>query len=101
MSNSMIYINEDAARADMAKIRSAISRLEEAQSSIRKLSANAGSMTGQTGQAIMEKCTALSAQIDSLKGNLNYTVRLIQSAVNEYRQKDSGLARAIRNGGGV
>ena len=47
-----IYINEDAANADIAKIRAAITRLEEAQSSIKKLSGSAENMTGQTGEAI-------------------------------------------------
>ena len=63
-----IYINEDAANADIAKIRAAITRLEEAQSSIKKLSNSADNMTGQTGEAIKEKCTTLDSQIKSLTG---------------------------------
>ena len=58
-----IYINEDAANADIAKIRAAITRLEEAQSGVKKLSNSADNMTGQTGEAIEEKCTTLDSQI--------------------------------------
>ncbi len=96
-----IYINEDAANADIAKIRAAITRLEEAQSSIKKLSNSAANMTGQTGEAIKEKCTTLDSQIKSLTGNLNYTIRLIKGAIQEYQQKDAEMASAIKSGGGV
>ena len=96
-----IYINEDAANADIAKIRAAITRLEEAQSSIKKLSNSADNMAGQTGEAIKEKCTTLDSQIKSLTGNLNYTIRLIKGAVQEYQQKDAEMASAIKSGGGV
>ena len=96
-----IYINEDAANADIAKIRAAITRLEEAQSSIKKLSNSADKMTGQTGEAIKEKCTTLDSQIRSLTGNLNYTIRLIKGAIQEYQQKDAEMASAIKSGGGV
>ena len=96
-----IYINEDAANADIAKIRAAITRLEEAQSSIKKLSNSADNMTGQTGEAIKENGTTLDSQIKSLTGNLNYTIRLIKGAVQEYQQKDAEMASAIKSGGGV
>lgn len=96
-----IYINEDAANADIAKIRAAIARLEEAQSSIKKLSNSADNMTGQTGEAIKEKCATLDSQIKSLTGNLNYTIRLIKGAIQEYQQKDAEMASAIKSGGGV
>ena len=96
-----IYINEDAANADIAKIRAAITRLEEAQSSIKKLSNSADNMTSQTGEAIKEKCTTLDSQIRSLTGNLNYTIRLIKGAIQEYQQKDAEMASAIKSGGGV
>ena len=96
-----IYINEDAANADIAKIRAAITRLEEAQSSIKKLSNSADNMTCQTGEAIKEKCTTLDSQIRSLTGNLNYTIRLIKGAIQEYQQKDAEMASAIKSGRGV
>lgn len=96
---NMIYIDVAAANADVFKLRNAIVRLEESESSIKKLSANGGSMIGETGQAITEKCSALSFQINTLKGNLNTTIRLIQAAVKEYQQKDQELAVAIKNGG--
>lgn len=96
---SQIIIDPDAASADIAKIRSAIEKLNESQSSIKQLSTNASDMTGQTGPAIVEKCTQLSSQIDALKTNLNTTIGLIKSAVREYQKKDSGTAKAIQNGG--
>ena len=99
MDSSIIYIDPSAANADISKIRSAISKLEESQSSIKKLKANADGMQGQTGRAIQEKCIVLSSQIDSLKTNLNYTIRLIQAAVKEYQAKDRELAAAIKSGG--
>lgn len=99
MANSTILIDPDAARADISKLRSALGKLEESQGSIKKLSASAGDMTGQTGTAITEKCSDLNAQIGQLKENLNYTIRLIQSAVKEYQEKDQQLAGAFRSGG--
>lgn len=96
---SQIIIDPDAASADIAKIRSAIEKLNESQSSIKQLSTNASDMTGQTGPAIVEKCTQLSSQIDALKTNLNYTIGLIKSAVKEYQEKDAELAKQYQNGG--
>ena len=96
---SQIIIDPSAANADIAKINQAIEKLNESQNSIKKLSASAGDMTGQTGPAIEEKCTQLSSQIDALKTNLNTTIRLIKSAVKEYQEKDAELAAAYRNGG--
>ena len=96
---SQIIIAQDAASADIAKIRSAIEKLNESQSSIKQLSTNASDMTGQTGPAIVEKCTQLSSQIDALKTNLNYTIGLIKSAVKEYQEKDAELAKQYQNGG--
>lgn len=96
---SQIIIDSDAANADIAKIRSAIEKLNESQSSIKQLSTNASDMTGQTGPAIVEKCTQLSSQIDALKTNLNYTIGLIKSAVREYQEKDADLAKQYQNGG--
>lgn len=96
---SQIIIDPDAANADIAKIRYAIEKLNESQSSIKQLSTNASDMTGQTGPAIVEKCTQLSSQIDALKTNLNYTIGLIKSAVREYQEKDADLAKQYQNGG--
>ena len=96
---SQIIIDPDAASADIAKIRSAIEKLNESQSSIKQLSTNASDMTGQTGPAIVEKCTQLSSQIDALKTNLNYTIGLIKSAVKEYQEKDADLGKQYQNGG--
>ena len=96
---SQIIIDPDAASADIAKIRSAIEKLNESQSSIKQLSTNASDMTGQTGPAIVEKCTQLSSQIDALKTNLNYTIGLSKSAVKEYQEKDAELAKQYQNGG--
>lgn len=96
---SQIIIDPDAANADIKKINDAINKLNESQNSIKQLSTNASDMTGQTGPAIVEKCTQLSSQIDALKTNLNYTIGLIKSAVREYQEKDADLAKQYQNGG--
>ena len=97
---SQIIIDPDAANADIAKIRSAVvDTMRRTKSSIKQLSTNASDMTGQTGPAIVEKCTQLSSQIDALKTNLNYTIGLIKSAVREYQEKDADLAKQYQNGG--
>lgn len=96
---SQIIIDPDAANADIKKINDAINKLNESQNSIKQLSTNASDMTGQTGPAIVEKCTQLSSQIDALKTNLNYTIGLIKSAVKEYQEKDADLAKQYQNGG--
>lgn len=96
---SQIIIDPDAASADIKKINDAINKLNASQNSIKQLSTNASDMTGQTGPAIVEKCTQLSSQIDALKTNLNYTIGLIKSAVREYQEKDADLAKHYQNGG--
>lgn len=99
MGMNTIIIDPDAARADITKIKHAISKLEEAQNNIRKLQNSASDMTGQTGTAITEKCNQLNTQLKDLQSNLTYTIRLIQSAVREYQEKDQQLANAFRRGG--
>lgn len=96
---SQIIIDPDAANADIKKINDAINKLNASQNSIKQLSTNASDMTGQTGPAIVEKCTQLSSQIDALKTNLNTTIGLIKSAVKEYQEKDADLAKHYQNGG--
>lgn len=96
---SQIIIDPDAASADIKKINDAINKLNASQNSIKQLSTNASDMTGQTGPAIVEKCTRLSSQIDALKTNLNTTIGLIKSAVKEYQEKDADLAKHYQNGG--
>lgn len=96
---SQIIIDPDAASADIKKINDAINKLNASQNSIKQLSTNASDMTGQTGPAIVEKCTQLSSQIDALKTNLNTTIGLIKSAVKEYQEKDADLAKHYQNGG--
>lgn len=96
---SQIIIDPDAANADIKKINDAINKLNKSQNSIKQLSTNASDMTGQTGPAIVEKCTQLSSQIDALKTNLNTTIGLIKSAVKEYQEKDADLAKHYQNGG--
>ena len=96
---SQIIIDPDAASADIKKINEAINKLNESQNSIKMLSTSASDMTGQTGPAIVKKCTQLSSQIDALKTNLNTTIGLINSAIREYQEKDLEAAKAIQNGG--
>ena len=96
---SQIIIDPDAANADIKKINDAINKLNASQNSIKQLSTNESDMTGQTGPAIVEKCTQLSSQIDALKTNLNTTIGLIKSAVKEYQEKDADLAKHYQNGG--
>lgn len=99
MGINAIIIDPDAARADITRIKRAIDKLEEAQNNIRKLQNSASDMTGQTGTAITEKCSQLTKQLKDLESNLTYTIRLIQSAVREYQEKDQQLANAFRRGG--
>lgn len=99
MANGTIRIDPDAAGADIAKLKAALTKLEEARNSIKKLQISAGEMRGQTGTAITEKCRELDAQLRTLETNLNYTIRLIRSAVLEYQEKDRQLADAIQRGG--
>ena len=91
-----ITIDEAAANADIQKINSAIAKLQEAQSSMKQLKANAETMTGQTGSAIAEKSQSLSSQVDDLIDNLNRAASLIRSTINKYKEQDAGLAGQIR-----
>lgn len=94
-----IYIDESAANADISKIRAAITKLGDSQNSIKRLQSGAADMQGMTGSAITEKCAELDAKITALTEDLNYTITLIQRAVQEYKQKDAALVSAIQKGG--
>lgn len=99
--NGQITIDEAAANADIQKINAAIEKLKESQNSIKQLQGNASLMVGQTGSAIVEKCGALSSQIDSLLGNLNAAARLIRRTVNRYKETDQQIAASIMGMGGI
>lgn len=100
-ANGQITIDEAAASADIQKIRSAITKLEDSKNSLNRLIASASSMQGQTGQAIVEKSGQLSRQIDALIEKLNSSASYIRKTVDKYREEDRQLAQRIRSGGGV
>lgn len=100
-ANGQITIDENAARADVQKIKSAITKLQESQNSLNRLMTSASGMQGNTGMAIVEQSQRLSAQIKQLIERLNNSASLINKTVAKYREQDRMLARQIQSGGGI
>lgn len=95
MPESRVYINDEAAAADIRRLREAITKLEDSLNATKRVQQTGSDMKGKTGAAITEQAARLETQIQSLKGNLNNTIKSIQNAVNEYHERDSELARNI------
>jgi len=95
MPESRVYINDEAAQADIRRLKEAITKLEDSLNATKRVEQAAGDMKGKTGAAIVEQAARLEGQIQSLKENLGNTIKSIQRAVNEYHEKDSELARNI------
>lgn len=95
MAEQRVFINDEAANADISRLREAILKLDESLNTVSRLRQTASGMQGQTGAAIVEQSVKLETQINSLKGNLNRTIKSIQNAISEYHEKDAELAHAI------
>lgn len=99
-ASGQVTIDEAAANADIQKMRGAIEKLEASKNSISRMRASASSMRGETGSAIVEQCTRLERQLQSLTENLNASIRYIRSTVEKYAEEDRMVAQQIRSGGG-
>lgn len=95
MSDTRVYINDEAAAADIRRLNEAITKLDDSLNATKRVQQTTSDMKGKTGTAIVEQANRLEAQIKSLKENLSRTIKSIQNAVNEYHEKDSELARNI------
>lgn len=100
-ANGEVTIDEAAANADILKIRGAIEKLNDSQSSLNQLNSAASSMQGMTGAAISEQCMKLGSRITELKNNLEFTIQYIRKTVVRYKEEDQQLAQKIKSGGGV
>lgn len=100
MADSDIRIIQDAANADIRKIKQAIAKLEDSQNSVSRLKSASSAMRGQTGQAITEQAEKLSAQIMELIGQLNSSIKTINNTVLWYQAQDRAAAQGIVRGSG-
>lgn len=100
-AQGQVTIDAAAAKADISKIRQAITKLEESQASIQQLNRSASTMQGQTGTAIADQCRRLEKKVTDLKEQLNKTILYIQKTVEKYKEEDRMLANKFRSGGGV
>lgn len=90
-------IDEDVARSDMAKMKQAISHLQQARQTIVRLMNEAEAMQGQTGAAIAEKAQELQVRIDRLTRQLQNSISLLNSTVIHYQQLDDAHAAKIHS----
>ncbi len=95
--SGMVKIVDDAARADIAKIRNAQENLNDSLASIQKLRANASAMQGQTGSAIVEQSQKMEARINEMNSKLTATIATIEKIVNWYHEEDRRLASKIHS----
>lgn len=89
MSTGRIDIVEAAASADIRNIQNAIQDLDESRRTVMQLKANAETMHGRTGAAIVNKSNSMIKRIDGMINQLNATIAVIKKTVQWYQEKDS------------
>lgn len=90
-----IKISTAAANRDIQNLKNANQQLEQSLKTITRLKAVAGSIQGQTGQAIIEKCQVLETKINGLMENITTSQNLINKVVNDYKEEDRRLKNEI------
>ena len=93
-----VMINSDAAASDIAKIKSAMQELTDAQDAIARLKNGAADMQGSIPTAIVEQCERLEKQISNLNSHLTAAQNLISQTVWKYTEMDAQLAQKIQGG---
>lgn len=96
MAYDTFVIDENAALADIAKMKRALELLQQARQSIVRLQNSAEAMQGHTGNAIMEKVQELQTRIDMLNRQLQSSIQTVQVTVQEFQRLDSGFAGRFR-----
>lgn len=87
-SSGRITIDEDAANADIRKLREAAGIMKSAVAQLGCLQSEANQFEGETARAISEKSQELRKNANQLTSNLEETERYIRHVVQHYRIVD-------------
>ena len=98
--NGTITIDEQAANADIRRIETAVSRLEESRKALTDLTHQAADGQGQTMAAVTEKAAELNGKIAEMLSRLHETEDFIRRTVSHYQQIDASLRAQIMGGTG-
>ncbi len=93
--NGTITIDENAARADINRIQSAIPKLTAVSGILERMIQEGGSAQGETALAIVEKAGDLNRQVSQLTALLREESQLIQQTVARYQLLDQQVKQTI------
>ena len=90
-----ITIDEVAAQADIRRIETAISSLNNSRKAIDNLIRQAMEEQGQTSVAVIDKATEMRTYIDDMLARLKETAAFISSVVHYYQLVDKNIKDTI------
>lgn len=93
--NGTITIDENAARADINRIQSAIPKLTAVSGILERMIQEGCSAQGETALAIVEKAGDLNRQVSQLTALLREEAQLIQQTVARYQLLDQQVKQTI------
>ena len=93
--NGTITIDENAARADINRIQSAIPKLTAVSGILERMIQEGCSAQGETALAIVEKAGDLNRQVSQLTALLREESQLIQQTVARYQLLDQQVKQTI------
>ncbi len=93
--NGTITIDENAARADINRIQSAIPKLTAVSGILERMIQEGCSAQGETALAIVEKAGDLNCQVSQLTALLREESQLIQQTVARYQLLDQQVKQTI------
>ena len=93
--NGTITIDENAARADINRIQSAIPKLTAVSGILERMIQEGCSAQGETALAIVEKAGDLNRQVSQLTALLIEEAQLIQQTVARYQLLDQQVKQTI------
>lgn len=95
--NGNITINENAANADIKRLRAAKQYLADSENAISSLIKQAADGQGETATAVVEKANELKMQIERLISSIENTEDCINRTVAKYRRIDKEVRDSIKN----
>ena len=95
--NGKITIDEDAAQADIKRLKQAITILKASVSTIKSLQSKTSQMKGETAEAILTKAKEMEKQQTQMIKRLEDTITVINKTLAHYKAVDEALKKAIQS----
>lgn len=93
--NGSVMIDEVVANQDIAKLRSAREKLEEAKKYITQIITLNSEFTGPTAEAVSEATIEFQKQLDIQIQNIENATLFIQRTIQKYQAIDSSLKEQV------